>query len=256
MHREKDKRSVIRAVSWHFSLSLVIAVITAGVTFGLWFPYPYRELAGGGHLFWLIVGVDVVCGPLLTAVVFNSRKPLRELMLDLGCIGLIQLGALTYGLYSLWHTRPIYLAFEVDRFQVVTYADIKKDDLKPESERLHRLPWAGVRLIGTRTPANGAEMMESLDLSLRGFSPAFRPDWWQDYEYSIDRVKARAHAVADLKKKRPDAEKMINDKIAQAGIPEVDMVWLPVTSFRSLEWVVVLSRKTGQTIVFLPVDGF
>lgn len=249
-------RSALRAALLHFALSLAIAFMAAILTFFLWFPYPYRELAGGGHLFWLVVGVDIICGPMLTAVVFNSLKPRRELITDLCCIGLVQICALIYGLHALWQTRPVYLAFEVDRFRVVTYADIKKEDLKPDSNELHRLPWRGIQIIGTRMPANGEEMLESLDLSLRGFDPSSRPDWWKDYKDSIDQVRLRARAITDLIKKRPDKTQMIRDEISRAGMPEANVMWLPVTSFRSLEWVVLLDRQTMQPITFIPVDGF
>ena len=76
-------RSATKAAGCHLGLSVLVAVGVAVVVLGLWFPYPFRALSGGQHLFWIIVGVDVVCGPLLTTVLFNPAKSRRELTLDL-----------------------------------------------------------------------------------------------------------------------------------------------------------------------------
>src|SRR5689334_16943960 len=67
-------RAASRAALVHLGLSALVGLATAAIVFGLWFPFPYRNLAGGQHLFLVLVGVDVVCGPLLTAILFNPLK--------------------------------------------------------------------------------------------------------------------------------------------------------------------------------------
>jgi len=241
----------------HFGISSSVAIVIAFLVFYFYFPYPYREIVGGRELFWLIVSVDVICGPLLTVVVFDRRKPRRELTLDLSCIALIQILALTYGLHTLWHVRPVYLVFEVDRFRVVTYADIKKDELQPATHALHRLPWhGGIRLLGIRAPLNNDEEMESVDFALQGYDTSTRPRWWQDYALSIPEVKQRAQPAVALIQKQPQQAQLVRDAIIQAGKSQEDVLWLPVTSFRSAEWIVLLDKNTAQPMTFLPIDGF
>ena len=46
--------------SIHLIFSLVVAFLAGVLVFGLWYPFPYRELSGGRELFLLIVSVDVV----------------------------------------------------------------------------------------------------------------------------------------------------------------------------------------------------
>jgi hypothetical protein len=46
-------------------------------------PLSLRDVAGGQYLFMVLVSVDVVCGPLLTMVLFSPLKSRRELILDL-----------------------------------------------------------------------------------------------------------------------------------------------------------------------------
>ena len=76
-----------------------------------------------------MVGVDVVCGPLLTLVLFNPAKSRRELRLDLSLVAVIQLAALAYGLYSISLARPVIQAFETDRFAVVSAVEIDPGQL-------------------------------------------------------------------------------------------------------------------------------
>ena len=72
-------RPALKAASWHVLCSVGVALLAAAVVFGLWYPFPYRDLSGGRELFFLVVAVDVVCGPLLTLVLFNPAKPRAEL---------------------------------------------------------------------------------------------------------------------------------------------------------------------------------
>ena len=76
-----------RYASRHLLISLLIALASAAVVFGLWYPAPYRAMLGVGAIFGLVLVVDVVCGPLLTGVVASPRKSRRERWLDFSLIG-------------------------------------------------------------------------------------------------------------------------------------------------------------------------
>lgn len=40
-----------KASGIHLGLSLVMASLAALLVFGIWYPYPYREISGGRELF-------------------------------------------------------------------------------------------------------------------------------------------------------------------------------------------------------------
>lgn len=249
-------RHAMRASAWHLLLSALVAALAAGLVFGVWFPFPYRELVGGRELFLLVVSVDVVCGPLLTLVMFNHLKSRRELVFDLSLVALIQLAALAYGLHTVVQARPVYLAFEVDRFRAVTMADIQHEKLQPELGGLQVIGWGRPRVIGVRSPKDGDEMLRSLELSLSGVDPSVRPDWWVSYESVKTQVLALAKPVADLRQKRPTDVALIDAAVVDAGVDESRLVWLPVTSFQSTGWVALLDKASAQIVAFAPVDGF
>lgn len=245
-----------KAAGIHLLASCLIAIIIALIVFWLWFPYPYREIVGGRELFLLIISVDVVCGPLLTFIIFNPKKPRRELFQDIGIITIIQLTALCYGLYTLSQARPVYTVFEVDRFRVITASDVIKEKLKPELGGLQNLPWTGPIIIGTRTANDGQDFIESLNLSLTGIDPSMRPDWWQPYANSKASALKKAKELEILRKKQPDKQALIDQAIIDSGLPEQFIVWLPLTSFRSQNWVVLLDSRTAELKSFTPIDGF
>lgn len=246
----------LRAAGWHLLVSVLVAAMAAGLVFGVWFPYPYRELVGGRELFLIVVAVDVVCGPLLTLVLFNHLKSRRELTLDLSLVALIQLAALLYGLHSVTQARPVYLAFEVDRFRAVTKADVQHDKLRPEMGGLHVIGWGGPTVIGVRTPKDNQEMMQSLDLSLGGIDPSERPEWWVPYGEVRSRVLSRARPISQLRAKRPEQKALIDAAVAESGFEESQLAWLPVTSFFSTGWVALIDATTADIKSFAPVDGF
>ena len=114
----------LRASAIHLAISLSVATLAALVVFGWWYPYPYRELSGGRELFALVVVVDVVLGPLIMLVIFNVAKTRRHLMMDFTVIGLLQVAALAYGLWTVFVARPVHLVFEYHRMAVVSAADV------------------------------------------------------------------------------------------------------------------------------------
>lgn len=254
----------LRAAVWHVSLSIVVAGLVAFLVFGFWFPGALRELAGGADLFWLIVGVDVVCGPLLTLVIFSPTKPRLELVRDLALVGTIQLLALGYGVHSLSYARPVALVHEVDRFRVISFADLD------EAEAVHIPPWAQAwsfsrpRTVGIRASTSAQEKLSSISASLEGVEPSQRPSWWQDYALSVPQVLQRAHPLSALHAKHPDQVALI-DKATASALADVAvgettdaeaLRWLPLVSRRATDWVVLLDPNTARVRGYLHLDGF
>jgi hypothetical protein len=249
----------LKAGGVHLLLSLLLAALAAGLVFGLWYPYPYRELMGGRELFFLVVVVDVVCGPLLTMVLYNPAKPRAELARDLGLVALIQLAALLYGLHTVMVVRPVYLVFEVDRYHAVSAVDVEEDALGKAKAPWDALPLWGPKVIGVRGPKDSAESMKSLDLSLQGNEPSARPDWWQSLELVRPDVIKRAKTIDELRKRhngKPASLALIETAIKESGKPEEALRWLPLTSRRTKDWTVLIDAQTALPLAYASVDGF
>lgn len=245
-----------KAAGLHAMLSICIAGLAAALVFGLWFPHPFRVIAGGTELFRLVTVVDVVLGPLLTLVVFDPRKDLRVLSRDLLVIAVLQMGALLYGLHTVYLARPVYLVHEVDRVQVVVAADLSASDLAAADPEFRALPAWGIRLIGVREPRDGAELLRSVEQALQGRDAALRPDWWQPInERHRSVMRQRTARLADLRTRYPHSLQEMDQILTAVAGDEARVVALPLVN-RDQVWTIVLDRDSSKILGYLPVDPF
>lgn len=247
-------RAAVNAFVIHLGLSVLVAVAAGAVVLRLWYPHPYWELMGGQHLFWILVGVDTVCGPLLTAILFNPKKSQHALRLDLTLVAAIQLAALLYGMYSISKARPVVLAFEVDRFVAVAARQVVPP-IQPTVP--YRLSWNGPELMGTREPKDGAETLASINLSLQGLEPSARPGWWQPYEASMSDVKLRMRPLSILRDRQPLKERtLIDAAVKKNKLQLAQTYYLPLVSHKSLDQWIALLDGEAHIIGYAPVGGF
>ncbi|MBK7002455.1 MAG: pilus assembly protein [Rhodoferax sp.] len=248
-------RDRIKACVVHLGLSLTLALLAALLVFGLWYPYPYRELSGGRELFILLVSVDVILGPLMTLVVFTRTKPWRELLRDLTAIGLMQLAALGYGLWSVSEARPVHLVFEYDRFRLVHAVDVPQEWLSKIPAGIEALPLSGPTLLSLRPFRNQKEKIDATMLDVQGLSLAFQPEFWQPYEAASAEILAKARPVSVLKTRFPDQAAAIDQVLGGLGINPQTVVYLPLAS-RKAFWTVFLDSSNARILAFMPLDPF
>lgn len=247
----------VKAAGVHLGLSFLVALLSALCVFGLWFPYPYPELAGGRELFILVISVDVVCGPMLTFVVFSLAKPRKELVRDLCVIAFVQFGALVYGIHVVAQARPVLLVFEVDRFRVVTAVDVDFEKLQNALPEMRSLSLTGPKTIGVRVPVSSdSDYIESLDMSLAGIDAALRPPNWRVYDEQRAAVLKKAKGLAQLRQMHPDQLATIATALAATGMSEGAIGFLPMVSRRSSSWVTLVDLANANVVGFAPVDGF
>ena len=107
------------AFGLHILFSFLLLILALLLVFKLWYPAPLDQAMGVTEIFWFILGVDLILGPLLTFVVFNPKK--KELKRDLIIILIIQIAAYIYGLYTVAQGRPVWQVFVVDDIELVIY---------------------------------------------------------------------------------------------------------------------------------------
>lgn len=243
-----------RAAGWHLLISAAVAALAAALVFGLWFPGPYRQMSGGQGLFFLVVTVDVVLGPLLTFAVFDLAKGWPHLRRDLAIIGVIQMAALGYGLHTVHAVRPVATVFEADRFRVVTAAEVHAPELPQAAPEYRSLPLTGPWLLATRRAEAGAQRNDALFMALeKGVDVSQRPTFWIPYEQGREAALARARPIAVLMERYADRAAEFRAALADVGLDAAAARFLPVVARG--DWVAVLDR-TGKPVLFLSADGF
>ncbi len=239
----------------HFSLSVLVATLAGALVFGAWYPYPYREISGGRELFFIIVAVDVVMGPLLTFAVFNRKKPMKELKRDLAVIVLLQLAALCYGLWTVFISRPVHLVHEYDRFRVVHAVEVDPALLDKARPALRSLPVTGPGLVSLREFSDGKEKADFTFAALGGVQLAARPELWQDYDKAAKQVIAESKALAQLKTRFPAQLAQIDEAVRSTGRAETALRYVPMVG-RKTFWTVLVDGATAQPLAFLSIDSF
>ena len=248
-------QSALRPVAIHLLCSATVALLAAALVFGLWYPYPYRELSGARELFFLVVAVDVVCGPLMTMVIFNPVKPRAELLRDLGLVALIQLCALGYGLYTVWQVRPLFLVQEIDRFKVIARPMLDSAAIAALPAALQPEWWKRPRTVAIREPKDAQERQKVMFESIEGGRDyAERPEFYLPYEgeAALKSLK-RAKPLTVFLQKQPDQQDAARKLAIEKGADIAEWFYLPVIARQ--DWVAVLDKQ-GQIQGFLPGDGF
>ncbi len=100
-----------RAFCIHLGVSAVTMALLLWLFVSRWFPLPYFVADGGWQGLRLIVGVDLVLGPVLTLVVYNPRKSRKALVFDYSVIGALQAVAFGWGLWTVGAQRTALVVF-------------------------------------------------------------------------------------------------------------------------------------------------
>lgn len=243
-------RPAIYASLVHLIGSGVVALICAVLVFGVWYPHPFNTLVGGTTLFFLIVVVDVVSGPLLTLIVFNPAKLKQELFRDIGLIVVFQLLVLIYGVYTLCQARPVFVAFEGSVFRVVSLPDIDIDRIQLARPELQKFSLTGPQLIGVRLSSNtDKDFPNSIQLAMEGLHPAFRPERWLDFESQSKDVIEQAEPLSKLREMHPDRVGHINEVVERLDEGEQVVGYIPLIAKSHTDWVVIITQRDGKVII-------
>lgn len=238
----------------HFVSCIVLAIMVATLILLIWYPWPYRIISGGDSLLLLVLAVDVVMGPLITLAIFDVRKPRRELRRDLAIIVVLQLGALFYGLHTVYLARPAVLALEGFRFRVTTANDVAAEELPLAPPGLNRLALNGPRLVGVRVTS--ADTFDAVSSALEGVDVGSRPKYWRHWDdASRQEALKQAKPVSEaLRQKRGDRV-AIEEAVARTSRSVEELLYLPLLARRT-DWSVLIDKTTGDPVGFAPIDGF
>jgi hypothetical protein len=248
-------REKFRAFGVHFAITATIAAAAAWLVFGVWFPEPFDALAGGSKLFLLISSCDLVLGPLLSLVVYDSQKSRGKLVFDYAVIAILQLGSLLYGLSVVSASRPVYVAFVGDRLELVSASMLKPAELAAARDPAYRsVPRWGVRYVAIRVPPE--DHNDALFESLAGNEEAGRPRFYVPYDSRRDDILSRARALEELERRHPEGAAQIAAARAAAGVPAERLRWLPVRTNQEEFWTALIDARTARPVHYIELDPY
>lgn len=247
-------RDKLLAFGIHFVVTALMAALAAALIFLVWYPHPFELMVRGLELFMLVVGCDLALGPLLSFVVFNRNKTRRALTIDYSVIGIVQIAGLVYGVYAVAESRPVYIAYSVDRYEVVAARDMKETELQAATDPKYRsIPLSGPKYVAVRVPEKERE--QSLMDELAGNPPFARPKWFVDVDSALPAIRARALTLESLEHKHPDMKPLIEAALADVEVPRERLQALPISTRRGF-WTAIIDIENGLPVAYLDYDPY
>lgn len=244
------------AASVHFLVTMLLAGLAAVLVFFIWFPAPFAEMVGGIRLFALVVCSDLVLGPLISLVIFNSKKPRRELVRDYIVVGLIQMVALIYGISVVAGSRPVFIAFTQDRLEVIVASELESADLAEAPEALYRsLTWVGPLFVAVQMPEDLKERSEVLFSAVGGKDVQLMPKYYRSYETMLDQIESKSQPLSALITKHEEGRELVGRVLKELKRSEESLRWLPV-HHRFGFWTALIDVKTGYPVKYLSIDPY
>jgi hypothetical protein len=213
----------LKAFGLHLLGSATALTLILGALYLGWYHWPGWYLSEAGHVILLMVGVDVVLGPLLTLIVANSRKSFRELGRDIGIIVTVQLVALVYGTTTLWSGRPLYYAFSIDCLEIVQASDIDAEARRAsDQQRLTLGPhWYSLpRWIWAPLPQNSEEARKIVaSVVLQGGTDVIAlPQYYKPWDLGLNDLRAQLKKVDAIRYFSKKQKEVLKQRMQAAGL--------------------------------------
>lgn len=178
----------------HLFLSAVVIGGCLGLILLLWYPGGLAALDGVYGVLLVMALVDVGVGPLCTLVAAAPGKERSHLVRDLTVIGVIQLAALGYALYTTASARPAFLVYSFGQIDIEHANELDPTALaRASSPEFATPPWSGPLLVEARLPADPAEAQDIMEALMKG-GPALKEMPARYVAWSPHSVDVRRHA--------------------------------------------------------------
>ena len=194
----------------HLLISAFIALLISIIIFFIWYSSPLTKAVGVTHIFLMLLVIDVIVGPILGLLVYKERK--KSLKFDLTVIILLQLSALFYGIYSIEQGRPVWIVFNVDRFELVRKNEIVDQNVNHAQPQFQQPSWLKPQFVAMEFAKNIEQRNNDMFAEvLGGISIAQRPERYVDFIQAKQQIQQRAQKLELLQQynNKSDVEKIL-----------------------------------------------
>jgi hypothetical protein len=238
----------LKAFGIHLLISLIVSLSFILFATSYWFPDKFLQLTGISDIFFILIAVDIIIGPILTLLVYNIKK--KRLWLDLTFIALLQIGAFVYGAYAFYQAHPVYVTFNVDRFTLVSARDASPEKVQYPEYKISKL--SKPVLAFAESPKDTQERNElmmsvlfngALDLNARA-------EYYKPYANNIDKIISKSWAADQLFVSKNDKQKL-EPFLHNKSIEE--LAFLPIEGKAGF-MLYVLERKHAIPLGIIDLD--
>lgn len=234
------KTPKFKYVTAHFAASVIVATCIAYIVFMFWYSSPLNTAVGVTHIFLMMLSIDMVLGPFFTWLVYKEGK--KSLKFDLTIIISIQVLALGFGLYKIADGRPVWIVFNVDRFELVKNNEVIIQHIEKIPEPFRQNSYLKPKFAATQFASDAktrtADLMTEL---VDGVSIAQRPERYIPLEKAKNQILKRSQPLSLLNKynTRQQVEQILSQ------YPDTKM-YLPLSATK--QDMTVLLNHQGEVI--------
>lgn len=225
----------------HLSISLLIALLVVGLVFFVWYPAPLAQAVDVTQIFLMLIAIDVIIGPILGFIVYKEGK--KTLKMDLSVIIILQLIALGFGVHSIEQGRPAWIAYNVDRFELIRKNEIMDEHIEKAPPQYQQPSWFKPQYVGVEfaqdTNTRNDDMFAEV---MGGISLAQKPERYVDFSEATTQLKQRAKSL-DMLKQYNDAQQVerIVSKYPQAT------GFVPLKA-NAVDMTVLINKEKGEVV--------
>lgn len=181
----------------HLLLSLCVMGVILTFVLMVWYPTPLARAVGVTQIMLILASIDVVVGPVLGFLVYKEHK--KSLKFDLAIVILLQCSALIYGIYSVAQGRPVWIVYNVDRFELIKNNELIVDNIKQAKEQFRNVSWLNPQWAATQFAKNSKERQDDMfNEIVSGMTIAQRPERYVDLTEVNSQIKSRALELSNL----------------------------------------------------------
>jgi hypothetical protein len=247
-----------RAFGLHVLGSATVLTLVLGALYLGWYRWPGWYLTGALKVAPMLVGIDLMLGPLFTLLIASPAKPRAILARDIAVIVAVQLGALAYGASVLWKGRPLYYAFSEDRLQIVQASEFAAGEiaLARQSNPQFAPHWySRPRWVWAPLPEAPAERARIIASARAGGDDVIdMPRYFRSWDEGLPALRAQLRTVAqqdDIRFYKKQA--LLAQRMLRRGYPPEQPVTL-MLSGRGVPLLAVFDPQTLRIRAFLRAD--
>ncbi len=237
MFKQKTKAFLI-----HLLLSAVVISALFLIILLYWFPEPFLGATNFKEIALILIAIDLILGPLLTFVVFNPGK--KGLRLDLSIIVSIQIMGLSYGLYMLFLTHPVYITYHENSFNIITAKQARPDKATNLVFQVSKLSSPTITFLNIPTEDIKNKLFN--DMMNGDAEIEARADYYEPYTDHLDEILANSIEAAKIfsEENIDDASKDFLEKHSHID----NFAFIPLVNGSSYNGIIVLNKDTGKIV--------
>jgi hypothetical protein len=233
--------SKIRALAIHTLVTFFTAALT-WVLIAYWYAGDLAEQLRSFDIYKILMGAELVLGPMMSLVIYSPFKNKRELVKDYSLVLIIQLAALFYGLHMTANARPVFLVLARGQLEVVRAIDLSTKDLQ-EANDSYFLPslFATTKSVCVNMPTDKKERGKLLTSILAGKDIYRLPKYFRKCAESewFDAAKEMAQLEEKMKRQKLNTD-ILNTLYSKCK-------WLPFSAPEKVTTAIICNKENTVT---------